>query len=102
MDISRQKSSTCVKQSEIEYEYPVLPTNQTVLPVLRHFIQASIPPLSNYEQKQIVEGLLHHPNHENLAFNEAEKFARDKAIEIGKISLHGRKPYQNLYHYTLV
>ncbi|CAF0872258.1 unnamed protein product [Adineta ricciae] len=89
-DISQRKSSTCVKQSEIEYEYPVLPTNQIVLPALRHFIQANIPPLSNYEQKQIVEGLLHHPNHENLTFDEAERFARDKAIEIVEENYHHR------------
>ena len=46
----------------------------------------NIPPLSNFEQKQIVEGLLHHPNEKALNLDEAQAFATNKAIEIGKYS----------------
>lgn len=45
-------------------------------------IQATTPPLSNYEQKQILDGLLHHPKDKELTFDEAQTFAIDKAIEI--------------------
>ena len=42
----------------------------------------NIPPLSNYEQKQLVEGLLNHPQEKSLTFDEAQTFATNKAIEI--------------------
>jgi hypothetical protein len=47
-------------------------------------MQANNPPLSNYEQKQIVDGLLHHPNEKTLTFDEAQTYAMNKAIEISK------------------
>jgi hypothetical protein len=43
----------------------------------------NIPPLSNFEQKQIVEGLLHHSKEKALNLDEAQTFATNKAIEIG-------------------
>jgi hypothetical protein len=49
---------------------------------LIHLIQTNNPPLSNYEQKQIVDGLLHHPNEKTLTFDEAQTYAINKAIEI--------------------
>jgi hypothetical protein len=70
--------------SEIEYEYPIDSNKQPMSAALVHLFQARIPPLSNYELKQIAEGLLHHPNASNLTFDEAQRFAVDKAIEIGK------------------
>ncbi|UJR14907.1 hypothetical protein I4U23_001891 [Adineta vaga] len=68
--------------NEVEYEYPISSNNQSFSYPLNHFIQANIPPLSNYEQKQIVEGLLHHPNEQNITLDEAQKFANEKAMEI--------------------
>lgn len=50
-----------------------------------HLLQASNPPLSNYEQKQIADGILHHPNEKNLTFDEAQTYAKNKAMEISKI-----------------
>jgi len=48
-------------------------------------IQATTPPLSNYEQKQILDGLLLHSKDKDLTFDEAQTFAIDKAVEIGRI-----------------
>lgn len=45
-------------------------------------IQATTPPLSNYEQKQILDGLLHHSKDKELTFDEAQTFAIEKAVEI--------------------
>ncbi|CAF1512048.1 unnamed protein product [Adineta steineri] len=78
-------------KDETEYEYPSLSNGQITSAPIMHCIQANIPPLSNYEQKQIVEGLLHHSNEKNLTFDEAHKFAMEKAIEI---------VYEN-YHYRM-
>ncbi len=59
-------------------------TDEQIPASIIHLIQANNPPLSNYEQKQIVDGLLHHPNEKNLTFDEAQTFATNKAIEISK------------------
>jgi hypothetical protein len=58
---------------------------------LIHLIQANIPPLSNYEQKQIVQDLLHHPQEKTLTFDEAQTFATKKATDIGKIYCKKKK-----------
>ena len=49
-----------------------------------HLVPANNPPLTNYEQKQIVEGLVHHPNGPSLSFDDAQTFARNRAMDIGK------------------
>jgi len=77
---SSGKSKRKSRKSEVtngnEIEHESLPSS------IIHLIQASNPPLSNYEQKQIVDGLLHHPNETNLTFDEAQTFAINKATEI--------------------
>lgn len=84
--IRKSKRSEIKNANEVEYDY--IPSSnrsdqQTSSPIV-HLIQTNIPPLSNYEQKQIVEGLLHHTAQENLTFEEAQTYAVNKAIEIGK------------------
>ncbi|CAF3765302.1 unnamed protein product [Rotaria socialis] len=65
--------------TEMEYEYlPPSKHEQTASP----FIHANIPLLSNYEQKQIVEGLLNYANEKSLTLEEARIFAVNKATEI--------------------
>jgi hypothetical protein len=71
----------------VEYEYvPVTKgsTEGSISPPQLHFLQMNIPPLSNYEQKQITEGLLNHPQEKTLTFDEAQTFATKKAIEISE------------------
>lgn len=84
----KRKSQRSTKQTsnEVEYDFPSSKNRsdqQTISPLV-HLIQANNPPLSNYEQKQIVEGLIHHPNEKSLTFDEAQAYAIEKAIEIGK------------------
>lgn len=74
--------------NEIEYDYPQSTNRsdqqQSSLASFFHLIQPNNPPLSNYEQKQIVDGLLNHPNEKNLTFEEAQTYAINKAMEISK------------------
>ncbi|CAF0834456.1 unnamed protein product [Rotaria sordida] len=82
--IRKSRRSAITNGNEIEYDEPPLShrsDQQTSSPVV-HLIQANNPPLSNYEQKQIVEGLLHHPKEKTLTFDEAQTYAINKAIEI--------------------
>jgi hypothetical protein len=80
------RRSAVTNGNEIEYDYPPSSnrSDQKSTSPLVHLIQGNNPPLSNYEQKQIVEGLLDHPNNKSLTFEEAQTFAINKAIEIGK------------------
>ena len=49
-------------------------------PAIRHLLESNIPPLSNHEQKQIVEVLMHgNP----LTFDDAQTLATSKALDIG-------------------
>ena len=64
---------------EIEYEYR---------PVVISAPPLNLPPLSNFELKQIVEGLINHPQAQTLSFDEAQSFASHKAIDIGTILFH--------------
>ncbi len=48
---------------------------------------STIPTLSNFELKQIVEGLMNHNQEKTLTFEEAQLLAGNKAIEIGKIKI---------------
>jgi hypothetical protein len=79
-----QRVSKPTNDNEIEYDY--FPSSTNPQPISSPTIQSNIPPLSNYEQKQIVEGLLNHPKDQTLTFDEAQTFAINKAIEIGKNS----------------
>lgn len=81
---SSKRRSKITNGNEPEHEHPSS-TNQGIPPSIIHLLQASYPPLSNYEQKQIVDGLLHHPNEKNLTFDEAQTYATSKAMEISKI-----------------
>ncbi len=76
----KPKSELKVNENEIEYEYLPTINNQQF-----SFTQINIPPLSNFELKQIVEGLINHNQEKTLTFDEAQSFAINKAIEIGKI-----------------
>jgi len=79
-----RRSEITTNGNEMEYDYQSSSNRsdqQISLPII-HLIQANNPPLSNYEQKQIVEGLLNHPNEKNLTFDEAQTYAANKAIEI--------------------
>ncbi|CAF5003465.1 unnamed protein product, partial [Rotaria sp. Silwood1] len=68
--------------NEIEYEYvPTTHDQQTSYPFI-YFSYANIPPLSNYEQKQIVENILNYNKEKILTLDEARLFAMNKAIEI--------------------
>jgi hypothetical protein len=78
----KPKSELKVNENEIEYEYLPIVNNQQ-LP--SSFTQINIPPLSNFELKQIVEGLINHNQEQTLTFDEAQSFAINKAIDIGKI-----------------
>jgi hypothetical protein len=97
---SSEKSNRKSRRSEVtngnEIEYDYLPSSnrsdQQKSSAVAHLFQANNPPLSNYEQKQIVEGILHHPKDKNLTFDEAQTYAISKAIEIGK-----RSKQQNFY-----
>lgn len=60
---------------EIEYEYK---------PIVNSHPPLNLPPLSNFELKQIVEGLLNHPQDQTLSFDQAQQFANEKAIEISR------------------
>ncbi|CAF1469373.1 unnamed protein product, partial [Rotaria sordida] len=68
--------------NEIEYEYIPSSNDQQISSSFIHLTHANIPPLSNYEQKQIVEGLLNHNKEKTLTLDEARLFAINKAIEI--------------------
>jgi hypothetical protein len=48
---------------------------------------STIPTLSNFELKQIVEGLMNHNQEKTLTFEEAQLLAGNKAIEIGKLKI---------------
>jgi hypothetical protein len=85
--ISHVNHSKTTNENETEYEYLPSVNNPQKSSPLIHFIQAKIPPLSNYEQKQIVEGIMNHHQADSLSFEEAQTFAANKAIEIGKINL---------------
>jgi hypothetical protein len=74
-------------ESEIEYEDLPSLNNQQLSSPLIHFSQAKMPPLSNYEQKQIVEEIINHNKAVHLSFHEAQTFAINKVIEISKILL---------------
>jgi hypothetical protein len=80
----KKQRSEVTNGNETEYDYPSSSnrSDQQIPSSIIHLIQTSNPPLSNYEQKQIVDGLLHHPNEKNLTFDEAQTFAINKAIEI--------------------
>ena len=82
---TKQKTRKITNNSKTEYEYLPSLNDQQALSRLVHFIQANIPPLSNYEQKQIAEGLLNHDEEKSLTLDDARTFAMNKAIEIGKI-----------------
>ena len=98
--LRKSRRSVIINGNEIEYDYPSAsdrPNQQTSLPLV-HLIQAHNPPLSNYEQKQIVEGLLRHPKEKTLTFDEAQGYAVNKAIEIGKNFQRKKKQnYLNRY-----
>ncbi|CAF3145247.1 unnamed protein product [Rotaria sp. Silwood2] len=82
--IRKSRRSAITNGNEIEYDDPASShrsDQQTSSPVV-HLVQANNPPLSNYEQKQIVEGLLHHPKEKTLTFDEAQAYAVNKSIEI--------------------
>ncbi|CAF1485522.1 unnamed protein product, partial [Rotaria sordida] len=68
--------------NEIEYEYIPSSNDQQTSSSFIHLTHANIPLLSNYEQKQIVEGLLNHNKEKTLTLDEARLFAINKAIEI--------------------
>ncbi|CAF3723753.1 unnamed protein product [Rotaria sp. Silwood1] len=80
-----RRSAAITNGNEIEYDEPSSlhrSDQQTSSSPVVHLIQANNPPLSNYEQKQIVEGLLHHSKEKTLTFDEAQTYAINKAIEI--------------------
>lgn len=82
---SSKRRSKITNGNENEHEQPAPSSNPTIPPSIIHLLQASTnPPLSNYEQKQIVDGLLCHPNEKNLTFDEAQTYAMNKATEISK------------------
>ena len=84
----KDEGQAAANGTEVEYDYPsATRPDQTIPPALLRLIPINIPPLSNFEQKQIIEGLLHHPNAKTLNFEEAQTFATNKAIEIGNYSL---------------
>ncbi|CAF0814428.1 unnamed protein product, partial [Didymodactylos carnosus] len=55
--------------------------------------QTALPVLTNYEQKQIVEGIINHRRGKQLTFEEAQAYALEKAIEIVLENHHYRMPY---------
>ena len=55
-------------------------------PAIRHLLESNIPPLSNDEQKQIVESLMHDEQDKPLTFDDAQALATSKALEIGQTS----------------
>jgi len=67
--------STVNRSNEIEYEYTPIGNNQSTS-------SSTNPSLSNFELKQIVEGLMNHNQEQTLTFEEAQLFAVNKAIEI--------------------
>ncbi|CAM4951228.1 unnamed protein product [Rotaria socialis] len=80
----KSRRSAMTNDNEVEYDFPTTSNSsdrQTSSQMVQ-LIQANNPPLSNYEQKQIVEGLLHHTNEKTLTFDEAQTYAMNKAIEI--------------------
>ncbi|CAF1500323.1 unnamed protein product, partial [Rotaria sordida] len=78
--INKQKKTN--NDNEIEYEYIPSSNDQQTSSSFIHLTHANIPLLSNYEQKQIVEGLLNHNKEKTLTLDEARLFAINKAIEI--------------------
>ncbi|CAF1074418.1 unnamed protein product [Adineta ricciae] len=76
-----RRSEKVTNGNEVEYDYIPTTDQQTASPIVQ-LIQTNNPPLSNYEQKQIAEGLLHHPKENALTFEEAQAYANDKAKEI--------------------
>lgn len=83
----KSRRSATANGNEVEEELPKSSkrSGKQTTSLLVPLFQANNPPLSNYEQKQIAEGLLHHPNEKNLTFEEAQTYANNKAIDIGKI-----------------
>ncbi|CAM4805499.1 unnamed protein product [Rotaria magnacalcarata] len=80
----KSRRSAMTNGNEIEYDFPTTShsSDRQTSSHMVQLIQANNPPLSNYEQKQIVEGLLHHTNEKNLTFDDAQTYAMNKAIEI--------------------
>ncbi|CAF4052599.1 unnamed protein product [Adineta steineri] len=81
--VRKSRRSEKTNGNEIEYDYkPSDRSDQQVSSPIVHLLQGNYPPLSNFEQKQIVEGLIHHPKENMLTFDEAQTYAINKAIEI--------------------
>ncbi|CAF0737163.1 unnamed protein product [Adineta steineri] len=81
--VRKSRRSEKTNGNEIEYDYkPSDRSDQQISSPIVHLLQGNYPPLSNFEQKQIVEGLLHHPKENSLTFDEAQTYAINKAIEI--------------------
>lgn len=79
----KSRRSDAVNGDEVEYDYA--PSHQAAASPLVQLMQANNPPLSNYEQKQIVEALLNHPQEKTLTFDEAQAYANSKALAISKL-----------------
>ena len=93
-----RRSEKVTNGSEVEYDYIPTTDQQTASPIVQ-LIQTNNPPLSNYEQKQIAEGLLRHPKENTLTFEEAQTYANDKAKEIGKNHQTGIVSSMNFFLY---
>ncbi|UJR31781.1 hypothetical protein I4U23_019259 [Adineta vaga] len=78
--VRKSRRSEVTNGNEVEYDY--IPANQQTASPIVQLIQTNNPPLSNYEQKQIVEGLLNHPKETTLTFEEAQSYGNTKAMEI--------------------
>lgn len=83
---SNRRRSAMTNGNEVEYDFPTSTEtdDKAKLAALIRLIPTNFPSLSNFEQKQIVEGLLNHPKGMDLTFDEAQNFAIEKAIGIGK------------------
>ncbi|CAF3259654.1 unnamed protein product, partial [Rotaria sp. Silwood2] len=66
--------------NEIEYEYLPSSNDQQTSSSFIHFTHTNIPPLSNYEEKQIVESILNQNKKKKLKFNRSTTFSIKKAF----------------------
>lgn len=66
--------------------WPQIDDNDHQSIFLYHLLQQQLPPLSLAEEKEIIDALIDHPDRDHLTFDQAERFAKDKAMKFGKNS----------------